>query len=242
MNALSRFRKRYHEEVCAKAIFLKHDGVPSIADVGSNLSVQIAQQMIEQIGAPLHSSKITGQTAGKHFEDATKAFLEAAFGALSHLRPGKWTYSVQGSITDFAQYAHLATLAKLIQSSKELRTTLGSYVVKPDIVIGRMPFTDEEINERELIVEPDSWPKLTPARSRNRVSPLPIAPCEHLLQTDIAKRPVSKRPHRRSQPDPQPKRPHAAHCCRHRRTYAHPYRFPCVGHWGHRLCVSLCAS
>ena len=188
MNALSRFRKRYHEEVCAKAIFLKHDGVPSIADVGSNLSVQIAQQMIEQIGAPLHSSKITGQTAGKHFEDATKAFLEAAFGALSHLRPGKWTYSVQGSITDFAQYAHLATLAKLIQSSKELRTTLGSYVVKPDIVIGRMPFADEEINERELIVEPDSWPKLTPARSRNRVSPLPLLhasiSCKLTLRSD----------------------------------------------------------
>ena len=144
--------------------------------------------MLKQIDVSLHPGKISGQTAGRHFEEATKEFLEAAFGALFHLRPGKWVYSVQGSITDFAQYAHLATLAKLIQSSKELRTTLGSYVVKPDIVIGRMPFTDDEINARDLMVEPDSWPKLTPARSQNRASPLPLLhasiSCKLTLRSD----------------------------------------------------------
>ena len=188
MDKLTTLRTAYHRDVCAQAIYMKKGGIPSIADVGSKLSIQLAQNVLEQIGAPVHVGKINGQTAGKHFEDVTKSYLEATFGALSHLRPGKWVYSVQGSITEFAQYAHLAVLTELIQSSKELRTTLGSYVVKPDIVIGRMPFTDEEINAHEFIVAPESLPKLTPARQRNRPQPRPFLhasiSCKLTLRSD----------------------------------------------------------
>ncbi len=188
IDKLSELRSKYLKAVCGQAIFLKHGDVPSIADVSSKLSIQLARGILKQVPAPLHSGKINGQTAGKCFEDVTKDYLKTGFGILSHLRPGKWMYSVQNSITDFVQYAHLSVLTELIRSSKELRTTMGNYVVKPDIVIGRIPFTDEEINAHDHIVAAGSWPKLTPARMRNRPDPRPILhasiSCKLTLRSD----------------------------------------------------------
>jgi len=185
---LTTLRMRYHQQICSEAIFMKQKDAPSIADVGSKLSIQLAKDMLQRIGVSVHKEKINGQTAGKRFEDITKEYLEAAFGMLKHLRPGKWVYSVQGNISDFAQYAHLATLTELIQSSRELRTTLGNYVVKPDIVIGRMPFSDESINKNGVVVDSEGLPKLTPVREKNTPHPLPFLhasiSCKLTLRSD----------------------------------------------------------
>lgn len=188
MSSLTTLRTSYHQKICSKAIFMKQDDVPSIADVGSKLSVQLAQDMLQRIGFPVHEGKINGQTAGKHFEDITKEYLETSFDMLQHLHPGKWVYSVQGHISDFVQYAHLATLTELIRSSRELRTTLGDYVVKPDIVIGKMPFSDAAINKNGPVVASEGLPKLTPAREKNMPQPLPFLhasiSCKLTLRSD----------------------------------------------------------
>jgi len=188
MDRLSKLRTQYQQKVCSEAIFMKQDVIPSIADVGSKLSVQLAQSMLQQMGFAVHWEKVNGQTAGKRFEDVTKEYLEASFELLAHLRPGQWIYSVQGSISDFVQYAHLSTLTELIRSSRELRMMMGNYVVKPDIVIGKMPFSDAEINRNEAVVDTEGLPKLTPARSKNSSHPLPFLhasiSCKLTLRSD----------------------------------------------------------
>ncbi len=188
MDRLSALRSEYQQKVCSEAIYMKQGDIPSIADVGSRLSVKLAQSMLQQMGFAVHTGKINGQTAGKRFEDITKEYLEAAFGLLAHLRPGQWIYSVQGSISDFAQYEHLSTLTELIQSSRELRMMMGNYVVKPDIVIGKMPFSDAEINRNEKIVDALGPPKLTPARRKNVSHPRPFLhasiSCKLTLRSD----------------------------------------------------------
>ncbi len=188
MDRLTALRTTYQQNVCAEAIFMKQKNIPSIADVGSRLSIQLAQSMLREMKFAVYAGKINGQTAGKHFEDVTKAYIETAFDLLAHLRPGRWVYSVQGSISDFAQYAHLSTLTELIQSSRELRTTLGNYVVKPDIVIGRMPFSDQEINQNAFVVDTDGPPRLTPARKKNVSRSLPFLhasiSCKLTLRSD----------------------------------------------------------
>ena len=188
MDNWSSLRTSYHQKICSSAIFMKQEDVPSIADVGSKLSIQLTRDMLQRIGFPVNPERISGQTAGKRFEDDTKAYIEAAFDLLRHLRPGKWVYSVQGNISDFAQYAHLTRLTKFIHSSRELKTALGSYVVKPDIVIGRMPFSDTIINENEKIVDSDGPPTLTPAREKNSSQSLPFLhasiSCKLTLRSD----------------------------------------------------------
>ena len=167
MAKLIELRNTYHHQVCQQAIFLKSNNVPSIADVGSPLSKSLSWGIIEQIASPVSKQTIKGQTAGKKFEEVTKDFLKEAFDLLAHLRPGNWIFSVQGNISSFGQYQHLADLANLVRSHKQLHTALGDYVVKPDIIIARTPITDSEINQDQTVVGPQSLPKLTPLRASN---------------------------------------------------------------------------
>jgi hypothetical protein len=81
---------------------------------------------------------------------------------------------VQTDISQYVQYQHLAELNALIATSKEARTALGDYVVKPDVIIARMPVADAEINRFEAVVDGSGGPKLTPLRSINRETPRPI--------------------------------------------------------------------
>ena len=188
MTKLLELRQKYLQEVCQRAIFLKSKNVPSIADVGSSLSKSLSWSIIEQIGFSVNEQKIRGQTAGKNFEEATKNFLEEAFSLLTHLRPGNWQFSVQGNISSFEQYHHLAELTDLVKAYKQLPAALGDYVVKPDIVVARFPVTDVEINQFQDIVDSQSPPKLTPLRSSNLPNPLPTLhasiSCKLTLRSD----------------------------------------------------------
>ena len=188
MSEIIALHRKYHQTVCQTAIYLKRGSIASIADVGSKLSKKLAAAMLERIGMPLNEDDVTGQAAGKHFEAATRTFLEEAFRLLEHLRPGEWLFSVQGDIAHFAQYQHLARLNRIIASDKELRTTLGDYVVKPDILVARTPVSDEEINRNNAVVAADSPPKLTPFRASNSPRPTPLLhasiSCKLTLRSD----------------------------------------------------------
>jgi hypothetical protein len=90
----------------------------------------------------------------------TKEFIENSFSRLAHIRPGRWQYSTTPGrlgITAFEQYAHLAILQRILEDNrqnKEFRTAFASdYLVLPDIVVGRLPVTDDEINQNEEVVE-----------------------------------------------------------------------------------------
>ena len=127
------------------------EGIPSNADSGNTPSIEIASRVASALGAQTHK-KLPPQTAGTLFEGFVTAFLKATFPKLQHLRPGKWDVFNLGNRSDittaaFAQYAHLAYLADVMEREKQLSTVLGNdYFVAPDIVIARQLCTDAEIN------------------------------------------------------------------------------------------------
>ncbi len=87
-----------------------------------------------------------------------------------HLRPGNWRYSTKLRISEFEQYEHLAYIEELINEHRSLEVALrGGYIIKPDIVVGRIPASDEEINiNANLLDSSDLIANLTPLRAKNR--------------------------------------------------------------------------
>ena len=142
-------------------------GVPNNADSGSASSVRIAKGIVQNIGLPLGSGKLAGQTAGRRFEGATRDFLRDAFGLLSHLRPGDWEFSLGGNIRDYEQYLHLSDVRRVVEQHEELRIIFGDYIVTPDIVVCREPVSDAKINENKALLNNDTVASYTPLRRSN---------------------------------------------------------------------------
>jgi hypothetical protein len=130
--------------------------------------------------------EIKSQTAGKQFEQITKAFLEQSFVHLQQLHPGQWRFSIHDSITQFDQYRHLSALSRIIETNKDLKTAFGDYVIAPDIVVGRHPVTDAEINQHQSVVDEDNLPRYTPLRAANNSALLLHASisCKWTLRSD----------------------------------------------------------
>jgi hypothetical protein len=148
---LADLRKEFHAQLFKDCVRMRSKGVPNMADKDSTTSVGLAYEMTKGIGLPVRSGKVTPQRVGSTFANVVCSFLEAAFSRLLHLRPGQWTFSTaQGpeGIAKFAQYAHLASIEQVLSKHPELRSSLGGdYLIKPDIVVGRTPVSDAEINQ-----------------------------------------------------------------------------------------------
>ena len=166
---MEKFRHEYHQEICQQLLSVDEHGIPNNADKHSDISVTLAKGIVAEIGFSVgHQEKAAGQTSGKLFETLTANYLEKAFIALQHLRPGRWLFTVGKRIEDFEQYEHLAILAETLRESKELRAALGDYLIHPDIVVGRYPVADDEINQsKKLISNDEDIAHLTPFRKRN---------------------------------------------------------------------------
>lgn len=167
--SLAEIRNTYHRNLCRKILSVQK-GIPNFADSGSKASVAIATEMIKSFPHPLAKKAPAGQTAGVLFEQITRAFLKESFELLQHLRPGKWLFDVNKSISGYEQYEHVANLQRMLQEKPELASALGGdYLVTPDITVARYPVTDEEINQETLIVN-EAHPicRLTPIRASNR--------------------------------------------------------------------------
>ncbi len=90
---------------------------------------------------------------------------------LQHLRPGKWIFSGLQDAKNINGYEHLADLAEILNQRKDLKAALGEYLIKPDILIGRVPVFDEEINQEKVVLGETPVSGLTPLRAAN--SPVP---------------------------------------------------------------------
>jgi hypothetical protein len=167
--SLSELRNVYHRNLCRKILSVKN-GIPNFADSGSKASVSIALEMVKSFRYPLAKKAPAGQTAGVLFEQITRDFLKDTFELLRHLRPGKWFFDVNRSISAYEQYEHVANLQRMLQERPELASALGGdYLVTPDITVARYPVSDEEINQGTLIVEEAQHIcRLTPIRACNR--------------------------------------------------------------------------
>ncbi|WP_449245070.1 NgoMIV family type II restriction endonuclease [Desulfobacca acetoxidans] len=175
-------RQEYHRRICQEVIRIRQDKTknleyPNAADSGNKNSIRIAWGMVERLGCSKNYAGVSEQTIGGRFEKITKDFLEAAFELLHHLRPGRWVYSTtQTAISGFDQYEHLGYLEKIIKPDKALASALGTdYIVKPDIIVGRQPVTDEEINQfTEVIGAGEPYAALTSLREMNYKTNRPI--------------------------------------------------------------------
>jgi hypothetical protein len=170
---IDQLRAEYHRQICEKIIRIQRNRnveYPNFAD-GSNVSSsKIAWGIVKKLGCPENYDMIDGQTAGIRFERITRSFIQEVFNRLIHLRPGEWIYSTATKISEFEQYDHLAYLEEVIRKDRKLEAALrGGYIITPDIVIGRFPVADEEINAAgEVIKTNDSTANLTALRKANR--------------------------------------------------------------------------
>jgi hypothetical protein len=188
--SISNLRKEYHQRICQEVIRVKKGekgDFLNFADGNNKSSVEISWNIAKELGYISDLSVLKEQTIGDIFEDITKDFLEKAFHLLAHIRPGQWHYATdKTSISGFAQYEHLAELNKKASADKALAAVLGvGYIVKPDIVIGRYPVSNEEINKNGKIVD-NKISEFTPLRESNQSSMLLHASisCKWTLRSD----------------------------------------------------------
>jgi len=112
------------------------NGQPNVADRSSTTSCAIAAGMLHALRVTAKVSH-AGQTAGTMLEEAVHEHLVAALPAS---RSGRSVIvSRRTVVSDFEQYAHLATLKRLIDAdgTGTLKASIGSdYLVKPDVTVG----------------------------------------------------------------------------------------------------------
>ncbi|MBN1975837.1 MAG: hypothetical protein JW918_00420 [Anaerolineae bacterium] len=189
---IAKLRREYQKRICREIVRISGDSAeyPNFADKVNKASKAIAWGIVNRLDCPAKRETISPQTVGRLFEEITKDFLEKAFQRLHHLRPGDWTYSTRLPISSFEQYEHLAHLEKMVKESSELASALGTdYVIKPDIVIGRQPVSEKEVNRQEPLVDlTQPIAMLTPLRSANSENPSPSSTRQHLLQMDNPQR------------------------------------------------------
>lgn len=170
---LAALRKEYHRSICQHVLRLTN-GVPNMADKDNRASMAIGLRLIELLGYPVATDKVTGQSKGKRFEQVTRDFLNEAFSLLLHVRPGEWGFEVGSSIARFEQYRHLAYLQETLTKYPELASALGGdYLVEPDIVVARFPLSDEEIDRFAPVLD-DSVARHSPLRAINRSGGIPL--------------------------------------------------------------------
>lgn len=160
MNALiAEAREKYHKELLSQNVLsINKDGVASNADKSSKLSICIACDLAEQLGASTQEKSV-GQTSGSLFEQINMQFLSDTFPHLQNLRPGKWHIEKLGNrnsikTSSFAQYEHLDYLNELTNKDPRLAASMGNdYMVAPDVVIYRETEPDEVINANTAIID-----------------------------------------------------------------------------------------
>lgn len=157
-------RDEFHAGLVADGLLTIDDkGVPSNADKGNRTSVAIAVDLAERLKVSTINERAAGQTLGGGFETATRLYLEETFPAFAMLRPGKWSVlnvgnTRRGSILSaYEPYRHLAKLDDAVRENPELAAVLGNaYAISPDIIVSRMPETDEFINRDSFLVDNQS--------------------------------------------------------------------------------------
>ncbi len=185
---ISSARKEFHATVLANLLTKSATGIPSNADKGSRPSVEIATAILNQIGNARTAKKLPGQTAGASFEEVCAAYIELCFSHLRHLRPGNFYVTKGGGIAEFDQYSHLDELQAIAKGNREIATALGSdYLIKPDIVVGRIPESEEALNKQELLVDSETA-LLSSLRAANQDHPILHASlsCKWTLRSDRA--------------------------------------------------------
>jgi len=188
-------RREFHAGLLLSGALTVNDiGVPSNADKGNKTSIVIAASIARQLAVKTVGERLAAQTSGGQFESSVARFADATFLRLAHLRPGTWDVQKVGGrgassqASAFEQYAHLTELDDAIKQTPSLRAILGNaYSIAPDIVVSRHPLGDDQINQRELLVD-STVSTLTSMRMVNQRQPLlhAVISCKWTIRSDRA--------------------------------------------------------
>lgn len=200
---LDRARRVFHRALIDERVLVTRpgSGVPSNADTGSGSSLRYARAIAAGIGAVEAHPRSPGHSAGRSFERAVAAYLQAVLQALDGIRPGEWTVrrlgdrGADGTIRDaseiFEQYEHLAALREIVEGSRDLRAVLGAEadLLAPDVVVMRSPLSDRDLNAVTRLVDP-LGPLASASPLRSAVQPKPllhaVVSCRWTLRSDRA--------------------------------------------------------
>lgn len=182
-------RKQYHENITRK-VLAERRGQVNIADRTNKASCRIARELASRLGGAKCKSSPSAQTAGRRFTHHTRDFLEDSLRVLEQIRPGSWSFSTEVPISEYEQYVHLADLDDMVRHIPELKTALGTdYLVRPDIVVYRMPISDAALGEGDEVV--GRVATYTPLRQSNHPgNPIPLlhatVSCKWTMRSDRA--------------------------------------------------------
>ena len=188
----SETRRKFHLALNGTVLKTDSEGIPSNADKHNKNSIEIARGIFDRLGFCATSERVIGQSAGSQFEEICKNYLHETFTVLDHLRPGTWKVSKgigkRSSIAGFDQYEHLATLESAAKENRQLAAVLGNdYLIKPDVVVVRLPEKDRAINLGRVLVD-ELHARQTPLRRINNNKPILHASvsCKWTIRSDRA--------------------------------------------------------
>ena len=186
--SFSDLRKKYHERICSQIVWIKPEGYPNFADSSSKSSRDIASGVLKEMGCSrFRQAHLSDQQTGKLFEELTRDFIYEAFRLLNHLRPGKWIHSAE-AISKFDQYEHLSEVERMVRENQELASIFGiDYIIKPDIIIARVPVSDDEINKEGTLLDLNhNVVRYSPLRSKEGSKPILHASisCKWTIRSD----------------------------------------------------------
>jgi len=171
--SISDLRQAYHRNICEQVLAL-YRAVSGIEVPDRHTSANIAQGIAKRLACPLIQTALASQCPDMPFKQLTQDFLQEAFQLLDHIRPGRWFFSQNAS--RFEEYEYVADLLHLFKANTGAGTSpRGSYVVTPDIMLGKYPMPDSEINRHRVVASPGSFvAQHTPLRASNRSTAKPM--------------------------------------------------------------------
>jgi hypothetical protein len=147
-------RRTFLRNACAEILGIKPNGVPTMSDGNSNVSVEIGRELIAELVRggfkPRAGITLKGQQVGAEFDRLVGAFLRTGFiRGMRALRPGRFRLAHGVHIRNTAQYRHLELLRLIgedpsVQLSSVARqqfqaVTASDYQVRADVVVLRRP-------------------------------------------------------------------------------------------------------
>lgn len=113
-------------------------------------SKDISLKLAEILNCKLVSEESFPQTKGTKFEGLVEKFLHAA---LPEVQPNaSWLVKAKAkAIDEFDQYSHLKQLSDLLKDHPEIEAAMaGDYLVKPDVVVARVPVSAEDWQAKDF--------------------------------------------------------------------------------------------
>jgi hypothetical protein len=192
---IDQFRQDYQRVICERIIRIQKDGgveYPNFSDSSNRTSMRIAWGILEKLGYSPHHESLDQRIIDERFEEITLSFLEKSAILLDPIQPDSRFYTNQYLEYQLDGFQHLSELKKASKRDDALGAALrGGYIITPDIIVGRYPVSDQDINAADLvIVEQETTANLTPLRQANRPSSAKILhasiSCKWTIRSDRA--------------------------------------------------------